>query len=118
MRLVEVAERDDDIGGRSAGGESGRGRAGAFDLPHRAAGETGGRAEPAFDGAIRDRGPGAPVDLGDERVTEHGSGADEARDQGLGVLPFCGFVREHVRRNPEYLDLVPEDQRRRFGLAA
>lgn len=43
---------------------------------------------------------------------------DEARDRGVGVLPVCPFVREHVRRNPELLDLVPEHERRRFGLAA
>jgi uncharacterized protein len=43
---------------------------------------------------------------------------DEARDNDLAVLPFCWFVREQVRRRPEYLALVPEHQRRRFGLVA
>lgn len=43
---------------------------------------------------------------------------EEARRNDLDVLPFCWFVREHVRHNPEYLALVPEEQRRRFGLAA
>jgi predicted GNAT family acetyltransferase len=42
----------------------------------------------------------------------------EARAQGTPVLPYCTFVQEHVRRNPDYLELVPEEQRRRFGLAA
>ena len=43
---------------------------------------------------------------------------DEARDNGLDVLPFCWFVREQLKQHPEYLPLVPKDQRRRFGLAA
>ena len=43
---------------------------------------------------------------------------DDAKERGLDVLPFCSFVREHVRRNPHYLELVPREQRRRFGLAA
>lgn len=43
---------------------------------------------------------------------------DEARDQGVGVLPYCSFVLDHVRRNPETIDLVPEGARARFGLAA
>jgi uncharacterized protein len=41
---------------------------------------------------------------------------DEARKRGAGVLPFCSFVREFIVRNPEYLDLVPADQRPHFGL--
>ena len=41
---------------------------------------------------------------------------DEARKRGAHVLPFCPFVREFMVRNPEYLDLVPADQRERFGL--
>lgn len=40
-----------------------------------------------------------------------------AREQGLDVLPYCTFVREHVRRNPEHLDLVPAEHRGAFGLA-
>lgn len=43
---------------------------------------------------------------------------EAARDQGLGVLPLCSFVREHVRRNPSYVELVPRTQRSRFGFAA
>jgi uncharacterized protein len=43
---------------------------------------------------------------------------DEARDKGLDVLPFCWFVREQLKKHPEYLPLVPQDARRRFGLAA
>ena len=41
---------------------------------------------------------------------------DEARNRGAGVLPFCSFVRAFIARNPEYLDLVPADQRERFDL--
>ena len=43
---------------------------------------------------------------------------EEAKEHDLAVLPFCWFVREQVRRNPEYLALVPLHERRRFGLAA
>jgi uncharacterized protein len=43
---------------------------------------------------------------------------DEARENGLEVLPFCWFVREQLKQHPEYLALVPAEQRRRFGLAA
>ena len=43
---------------------------------------------------------------------------DEARAKGLDVLPFCWFVREQLKKHPEYLALVPGDSRRRFGLAA
>jgi predicted GNAT family acetyltransferase len=42
----------------------------------------------------------------------------EARSQGLSVLPFCPFVRAHIARHTEYLDLVPEDMRARFDLPA
>jgi hypothetical protein len=42
---------------------------------------------------------------------------DEARARGLAVLPFCPFIRGYIARHPEYLDLVPERERRRFGLA-
>ena len=41
---------------------------------------------------------------------------DEAREAGVGVLPFCSFVRSYVERHPEYVALVPEEQRDRFGL--
>ena len=32
------------------------------------------------------------------------------------MLPFCPFVNEWLKRHPEYMDLVPEDERERFGL--
>jgi len=43
---------------------------------------------------------------------------DDARARGLAVLPHCpyvaGFIGSH---RDDYLDLVPEDRRHRFGLA-
>jgi predicted GNAT family acetyltransferase len=41
---------------------------------------------------------------------------DEARAEGLEVLPICPFVRGYIERHPEYVDLVPEEERSRFGL--
>jgi predicted GNAT family acetyltransferase len=40
----------------------------------------------------------------------------QVRDQGLALLPYCGFVRGWIDEHPDYRDLVPEDQRRRFRL--
>lgn len=45
-----------------------------------------------------------------------GFALDDARSRGLAVLPFCPFVKGYVERHPDYLDLVPEAQRERFGL--
>jgi uncharacterized protein len=43
---------------------------------------------------------------------------DDARRRGLAVLPFCPYVRNVIARNAEaYLDLVPQQDRDRFGLA-
>lgn len=39
-----------------------------------------------------------------------------ARDGGLSVLPYCSYVRSYIERHPEYLDLVPADERASFGL--
>jgi hypothetical protein len=41
---------------------------------------------------------------------------DATRESGSSVLPFCPFIRGYIRRHPEYADLVPVDQRARFGL--
>lgn len=41
---------------------------------------------------------------------------DAAREQGLAVLPFCPYFRGWISKHPEYVDLVPEGQRDRFGL--
>jgi hypothetical protein len=32
------------------------------------------------------------------------------------VLPQCPFIAGYIRRHPEYLDLVPEGARERYGL--
>ena len=42
---------------------------------------------------------------------------DIARAEGRPVLPFCPFFRGYIKRHPGYLDLVPPEQRARFGLA-
>jgi predicted GNAT family acetyltransferase len=42
---------------------------------------------------------------------------DASRDQGLTVLPFCPFVHGYIERHPEYVELVPPDQRADFGLS-
>ncbi|MEV0523842.1 GNAT family N-acetyltransferase [Streptomyces sp. NPDC050439] len=39
-----------------------------------------------------------------------------AREQGLGVLPFCPFIRGWIGKHPDYADLVPQGKRARFGL--
>jgi uncharacterized protein len=41
---------------------------------------------------------------------------DDARDNGLAVLPYCPFVNAYIKRHPEYADLVPEHARAKFGL--
>jgi predicted GNAT family acetyltransferase len=42
----------------------------------------------------------------------------EAREEGLDVLPVCPFVRGYIDKHPEYLSLVPSEERKRFGLPA
>lgn len=41
---------------------------------------------------------------------------DDARQQGWSVLPYCPFVKAFIAKHEEYLDLVPEAKRARFGL--
>ncbi|WP_371483691.1 GNAT family N-acetyltransferase [Kitasatospora sp. NBC_00315] len=41
---------------------------------------------------------------------------DDARRQGLAVLPYCPFIRGWITKHPDYVDLVPETHRARFGL--
>lgn len=41
---------------------------------------------------------------------------DEARDRGLEVLPACPFVRAYLKRHDEYVALVPEAARARYGV--
>jgi predicted GNAT family acetyltransferase len=44
------------------------------------------------------------------------SALDDARQRGLRVAPYCPFVRKFIAKHAEYLDLVPEAERARFGL--
>lgn len=41
---------------------------------------------------------------------------DSARERGLKVLPYCPFVRGWITRHPDYVELVPQQDRARFGL--
>ena len=59
----------------------------------------------------------------DDAFEGHGVGSalvsatlEDIRARGLAVLPFCPFVKAHLKRHPEYLDLVAENDRARFGL--
>jgi predicted GNAT family acetyltransferase len=40
------------------------------------------------------------------------------RAGGYSVLPYCPFVNAYLRKHPEDADLVPADQRRRFGVGS
>jgi predicted GNAT family acetyltransferase len=42
----------------------------------------------------------------------------EVKERGLDVLPYCEFIRGYIKRHEEYLELVPEGERARFGLDA
>ncbi|MCD9197397.1 GNAT family N-acetyltransferase [Aeromicrobium wangtongii] len=45
------------------------------------------------------------------------SGAlSEIAARGGTVLPYCPFVPKVIRDNPEFVELVPADQRSTFGL--
>jgi predicted GNAT family acetyltransferase len=39
---------------------------------------------------------------------------DDARNQGLAVLPECPFVRGYIAKHHEYLDLVPAGKNAQF----
>lgn len=41
---------------------------------------------------------------------------DDARARGMTVLPYCPFTRAWIAKHPEYVDLVPEGERRKFDL--
>jgi hypothetical protein len=41
---------------------------------------------------------------------------DEVRARGGEVLPYCPFVKSFIEKHPDYLDLVPTNQRAAFGL--
>jgi predicted GNAT family acetyltransferase len=59
--------------------------------------------DPAFEGQ----------GLGGQLIT---AALDAARVADEDVLPFCPFVNHFIATHGDYLDLVPEDQRKRFGL--
>lgn len=44
-------------------------------------------------------------------------GLDATRAAGLTVRPVCPAVSGFIRKNPEYVDLVPEELRADAGLA-
>jgi predicted GNAT family acetyltransferase len=46
-----------------------------------------------------------------------GEALAQMRERGVGVLPYCPFVRAYLDRHPELADLVPVGDRERFGLA-
>ena len=41
---------------------------------------------------------------------------EDAKARELQVLPFCPFVNGYIARHREYVELVPEAFRARFGL--
>jgi predicted GNAT family acetyltransferase len=45
-----------------------------------------------------------------------GFALDDARKQGLAVIPYCPFVRSYLAKHPEYADLVPPSRRAEFEL--
>jgi predicted GNAT family acetyltransferase len=51
--------------------------------------------------------------LGTELVT---GALREIAARGGTALPYCPFVPKVIRDHPEFLDLVPEDQRAKFEL--
>lgn len=40
----------------------------------------------------------------------------DAREAGRQVLPTCSYVAGYIGKNPEHIDLVPEERRSQFGL--
>ncbi|WP_213956006.1 MULTISPECIES: GNAT family N-acetyltransferase [unclassified Variovorax] len=41
---------------------------------------------------------------------------DDARAQGLHVIPVCQFIAGYIRKHPDYADLVRADMRRAFKI--
>ncbi|MDB5058937.1 MAG: acetyltransferase [Chloroflexi bacterium] len=39
---------------------------------------------------------------------------EDARAQGLSVIPRCPFVASYIQRHTEYMDLVPAEYRARY----
>lgn len=58
-----------------------------------------------------------------DQFSGHGVGSklitgvlEQIRDEGADVLPYCPFVPKVIRDNAEFVALVPEAERARFGL--
>jgi predicted GNAT family acetyltransferase len=45
-----------------------------------------------------------------------GAALDDARAEGLAVLPFCPFANAYIQHHLEYADLVPDAYRAQFGV--
>ncbi|MGH3367225.1 MAG: GNAT family N-acetyltransferase [Nocardioidaceae bacterium] len=41
---------------------------------------------------------------------------DDIRGQGLALVPYCRFIRSYLKRHPEYVEMVPADQRSELGI--
>jgi predicted GNAT family acetyltransferase len=41
---------------------------------------------------------------------------EAVRERRGTVLPYCPFVPKVIREHPEFVDLVPEDERQTFGV--
>ena len=48
------------------------------------------------------------------RVVRHA--LDDARARGLSVAPECWYVAEYIAAHPDDVELVPEDERPRYGI--
>ncbi len=97
VRDVPAADRyAAEVDGRRAGFVQYRLRPGTISFLHT-------EVDPAFAG----RGVGGTLVRG---------ALDDARRRELAVLPFCPFVDAFIKDHREYVDLVPEALRRRFGL--
>jgi uncharacterized protein len=41
---------------------------------------------------------------------------DDVRRRGLKVIPVCTFIAGYIRKHPDYLDLVTEQNRRAYKI--
>lgn len=41
---------------------------------------------------------------------------DSTKADGLALLPYCPAVRKFLTKNPEYIEMVPEERRSEFDL--
>jgi predicted GNAT family acetyltransferase len=97
-QVLDVAERsrfEIHVDGKLAGHAAYRTRRGTITLTHT-----------EIDGEFEGQGLGGKLVRG---------ALDSARARGLAVLPQCPFVRSWLHKHGDYVDLVPEDQRARFG---